>query len=124
MGLGIRVQSVTVRREGPKVVLLVQGRRLMDLPWGAALELGQAFIHQARRIEEIEKRDQVVFDQAILNRKGIKIGLAVDPRLREQAMQEAHWNSNLRRYLPGGVASQEAVGIPTIIRHKPRGRKP
>lgn len=120
-----RVRSVTVRREGFDILVLEGGRLLFRLPWNAALEFAQAMVYQARRIEEIVKREQIVFDQAILNRRGIPIGLVVDPRLRDEAMKEAHWNSSLRRYLPGGVKSQEAVGTPAIIKHRkvaPNGR--
>ena len=116
-----RVRSVTVRLEGAEVLILEGGRLLLRMPWDAALEFAQAVVHQARRVEEIAKRERIVHDQAILNRLGIPVGLVNDPRLRADAMSEAHWNSQLRRYLPGGVRSQEAVGAPTIIQHKATG---
>lgn len=120
-----QVRSVTIRREGRDVLILERGRLVFRIPWDAALELGSAIIQQARRVEEIVKRDQIVYDQAILNRLGIPIGLICDPRLKDEAMKEAHWNSSLRRYLPGGVKSQEAVGTPAVIKHRkvtPNGR--
>lgn len=114
-------KSVTIRREGFEILLLdPHGRLLLRLPWEAALRLGGAIMQQARRVEEIVKRDQVVFDQAILNRRGVPIGLINDPHLQQEAMKEAAWNSQLRRYLPGGVQSQEAVGTPSLIKHPPR----
>lgn len=116
-----RLSAVTIRREGPDVVLLdQQGRLVLRLPWEAALRLGGAIMQQARRIEETQNpitRAQVVRDQAILTRRGVPIGLIADPALRNEAMKEAHWNSDLRRYLPGAVPSQEAVGTPAIIQH-------
>jgi hypothetical protein len=114
-----RIRSLTVRRDGPRILLLSEGLALADLPWEAALELAHALRAQAKRAEEIACREQVVYDQAILNRLGIKLGLVVDPRLQQEAMHEAAWNSDLRRYLPGGIRSQEVVGMPTLIRHRP-----
>lgn len=117
----IRLSAVTIRREGPDVVLLdQQGRLVMRLPWGAALRLGQAITTQARRIQETADpltRKRVVADQALLNRIGVPIGLINDPALKDEAMHEAAWNSDLRRYLPGGIRTQEAVGTPAIIQH-------
>lgn len=116
-----RLSTVTVRREGPDVVLLNQhGKLVLRLPWEAALRLGQAMTTQARRIQEtadLLTRKRLVSDQALLNRLGVPIGLITDPALKDEAMHEAAWNSDLRRYLPGGIRTQEAVGTPAIIQH-------
>jgi len=120
----VRLSHITVRREGPYVVLLDgNGRLILRLPWEAALRLGQAITTQARRIQETADpltRKRVVADQALLNRIGMPIGLINDPALKREAMHEAAWNSDLRRYLPGGIRTQEAVGTPAIIQHAPK----
>lgn len=117
----IRLSAVTIRREGPDVVLLDgNGRLILRLPWEAALRMGQGIMTQARRIQETADpltRKRVVADQALLNRIGVPIGLINDSRLKDEAMHEAAWNSDLRRYLPGGIRTQEAVGTPTLIQH-------
>lgn len=117
-----KVAAVRVRRIEESILVedAAKGTIVFVAPKAAAHSIGEAMIAQARRLEEIEKQDQVVFDQALLNRKGIPLGLAVHPRLRERAMQEAHWNSQLRRYLPGGVRSEETVGTPTVRKHRTR----
>jgi len=115
------IRSLTVRRNGPRILLLHEGRALADLPWEAALDLAHALRAQAKRAEEIACREQVVRDQAILHRLGIRLGLIADPRLQQDALREAAWNTELRRYLPGGIQTQEAVGTPTLIRHRPGG---
>jgi hypothetical protein len=112
-----KVAAVRVRREANDILIEEVGRahRLVFIaPLAAAHTVGEALIAQARLLEEQEKAEQVVFDQAILNRIGKRLGLLTDRRLAERAMHEAHWNSRLRRYLPGGVRSQEVVGKPTL----------
>lgn len=113
-----KVASVRIRRVADQVMLedAVRGRLLVVLPLAAAIEIGHGLIGQARRLETVEKHEQVVFDQALLQRRGSPFGVTSDPQLQEMAMQEAHWNSRLRRALPGGVRSEEAVGVPTIRR--------
>ena len=119
----LRIREVTVRRYGGRILLLNGGRLLLDLPWRGALDLGAALIQQARKDEEIANHEQVVRDQAILNRAGIRLGLVNDPHLQEEAMKEAAWNSDLRRYMPGGIKSQEIVGTPTLIGHPPKPKE-
>ena len=109
-----------IRHEGLTVQVIFSDGKAVALAWDAALALGQAITYHARLVEEVVKRERVVMDQAILLRAGLWLPLVNDPYLRHQAHQEAAWNSDLRRYLPGGIPSQEEVGRPTIIRHRPR----
>jgi hypothetical protein len=114
--------SITIRQEGTRVLLIINGRAVADLPWEAAGEVARAMLVQARKAEEIAKHELVAMDHAILLRVGAPFGLAFDPRIRAEGEKAAQWDSSLRRYLPGGVKSQEKFGTPTIIRHPP-GRK-
>lgn len=113
-------QEMTIRQEGARVRLIVGGRLIADLAPEAARELAALLRHQAGKAEEIVQRERIVFDQAILLRVGAPIGLIHDPHLRHQAASEAAWNSDLRRYLPGGVKSQEVFGTPTVLQFPPR----
>jgi len=115
-----KIKLATVRRDGLDVVILIDGKMAAELPWDAALLLADAIKEQARRIEEWVKAEQIAYDEAILLRKGIPLGLTSNPVIIKEAGKLAGWDSNLRRYLPGGVRSQEAVGAPSVIRHKPR----
>jgi len=92
------------------------GRLLLIAPLSAAHAVGEALIAKARELETVEKAASVIYDQAILQRLGMRFGVTSDPVLQAEAMKEAHWNSGLRRYLPGGVRSQEVVGVPTLIK--------
>lgn len=114
------LQSITIRREGSKVLLLSGGILIAVLPWRAADELAVALRSKARLAEEEEKGEQIALDSAILMRTGVPFSFSNRADILKEAMKEAAWNSDLRRYMPGGVKSKEVFGAPTIIRHKPR----
>lgn len=116
-----KISQVTVSQDGVEVILVVNGQRVLELPWDAAKMIAKAMRIQALRIEEKVKANQIAYDQGILLRKGIPIGLTSNPEIIQEAGKEAAWNSNLRRYLPGGVKSQEAFGAPVIIKHRRNG---
>lgn len=111
-------RSTTVRQDDERVLLIVNGRCVLNLPWDGALEIGRALIAQGHRAEEIAKAAGVIYDNAILVRSGAPISLAVDPRIRKEAEKEAAWNSDLRRKMPGGVRSTESVGAPSVKRRR------
>lgn len=112
-------REITVRQDEDHVLLIVNGRDVLNVPWDAALEISKAMHQQAKKAEEIAKVAAVVKDHAILVRAGWPIGLAVDPRVRKEAEKAAVNDSDLRRYMPGGVKSQESVGTPGVRRHRP-----
>ena len=109
-----------IRREGTNILLLVDGRLVTTMPWQAALDISRALQRQAREAEESAGAEQLIFDQAILTRAGTPVGLTRNKALLKEAAKEAAWNSDLRRYMPGGVKSKEIVSSPTIIQHLPR----
>ena len=117
-------ESVRVRHEGTRVLVLRQGRALLDLPWQAALDLAKALQAQGKRAEEIDRAQAIIADQAILTRLGFRFGLTSHPGLLREAGKEAAWNRRLRRYIPPskarGIASQQIVGAPTLIHHPPK----
>lgn len=109
---------LTIRHDGPRVQIIDRqaGKLLADITPQLARDLADALKHAAGRAEEIVERERIVFDQAILQRVGLPIGLIHDPHLRHQAGVEAAWNSDLRRYLPGGMKLQAEFGVPAVIR--------
>lgn len=119
-----KIKQARVGRDAEHVIIEVERREYLRLPWDAALVLARAITIQARRIEADIKANQIIMDEAFILRKGLPFGLTSNPRMIEEAGKEAAWNKDLRRYLPGGVKSQEAVGTPRLIKHKPkRGKK-
>lgn len=112
-----QLNTLTVRREGETVVLIYNGRRVCDLTWEAADRLARALQTQARRAEEESKALEIAYDQAILLRKGVPVGLTDRRDIQKEAGKLAAWDSDLRRYMPGGVKSTEAVGTPSVVNH-------
>ena len=116
-----KITEATVSRDGLDVLVVMNGRRVIELPWEAALQLARAIVVQARRIEEQVKADKIVSDQALLMRAGAPFGLTSHPDLISEAKKEAAGNTVLRKNLPL-IESRESVGTPTVIRHRPKKR--
>lgn len=47
-----KITQATVSRDGLDVLVVMDKRRVLELPWDAALQLARAMIIQARRIEK------------------------------------------------------------------------
>lgn len=114
---------ITTRQDGPHVLLLVDGRLVAEMPWNAALDVSRAIHVKAKAAEEIAKAAGIIYDHAILMRHGFRFGLTSHPLLQGEAAKQAAWNRNLRRYIPGGVRSEEMVGTPSLILHPPQKKE-
>ena len=106
--------TVHIRQEGTNVVVIKNGRTIFDMPWDAALALAKAIWGKAKLAEEWASADDIVSDQALITRLGVPLGLTNNQHIRRAADREAAWNSELRRYVPGGIRSGERFGTPTI----------
>lgn len=113
--------SVTMGRDGDRVLLTVDGRTI-SIPWEHADEIARGLTVKARQAEEEQKALGIAADNAILLRVGVPIGLSSRPDILAESAHIAQYDRDLRRYLPGGVRSREAFGTPTIIRHEPRSQ--
>ena len=115
------MNELRILTNGERVILVKDGSLVADMPWQAALELANAIYRQAKLAEELANAEEIVMDQAILMRAGAPFGLSGNADIMEEAGKEAAWNSDLRRYMPGGIRSRSVVGTPTIIGHPPKG---
>lgn len=106
--------SALVRQEGTHVLLIADGKLLFDMTWQEADQLASAIRRKAREVEEIVKAEQIIFDNALLLRGGVPIGLSDHPNIQKETATEAAWNSQIRRWLPGGVKSKEIVPAPRV----------
>lgn len=117
-------KEFTIRQEGDRVLLILNGRLVASMPWQAAESLAKAIRIQAKSARNFAQRDRLIFDQAILMRTGFPVGLSDHPYILREAAKEAAWNSDLRRYIPparaGGIASQATFGKARIIQHAPK----
>jgi uncharacterized protein with NRDE domain len=113
--------KIIVRQEKERVLLITDSGMFIDMPWQKALEVARALYHQARLAEEFEKHEQIIFDQALLLRSGVKLGLSSTPEIKKEAIKEAQWNRDLRRYIPDkgiSIPSSESFGIPSVKEKK------
>lgn len=114
-------KHIRMKQERDRVLFIVDGKTVLDMPWDATLQLAQHLHGVAKKAEEFAKAQQIVYDQAILTRSGFPIGLSNNRDILKAAQKEAAWNSDLRRYVPlKGIQSREGVGTPTIINNPPK----
>lgn len=115
-------KHITIRQQRDRVLLIVDGKTILDMPWDAAQEIIKLFYIQAKKAEEYARAEQIVADQAILTRAGFPIGLSNNRDILEEAANEAAWNSALRRYMPlKGIRSGESFGTPALKSYPPAG---
>ena len=112
-----------VRQEGTRVLIISEGKLLLDLPWKAALEVSKGLRIAAKLAEEEVNVLKIIADQALIQRTGFPVGLTNNPAIQKEAMKEAVHNRDLRRALPGGIKSQSIVGTPTLIKKPPKEKK-
>jgi hypothetical protein len=117
-----KIKTVRIGHDGFHVIL-EQDSRILMIPWQAALEVAKGMTAQARKVEEIVKANQIISDEAFLNRLGFPMSLTKNPDIKKEAFKEAQYDPKLRKYLPNapGIPSSEAVGIPGLIQHPPKG---
>lgn len=113
------IETVRVRQDGTRVVLIEGNGHYLVLPYQAALAVGKELISKARQAEEIAKSEGIIEEQALLLRVGAPFGLTNHPELQRIAAQEAAWNPQLRKYLPGGVKGDVQFGTPNIRQESP-----
>lgn len=109
--------KVLVRAEGSKVLIAVNDRVFLEIGYREGKELVRAVHIAALKAEEYAQAERLVYEGAILARAGLPFTLSDDPRIKDEVRKEAAWNSDLRRYMPGGVKAKEVVGTPTVINH-------
>jgi len=116
----LRLVEVKIDKDKGRVIILEEGKVVLDVPWNMALSIGRSLIKQAKIVEEHENANQIIKDQALLQRVGFPIGLTNNPAIQKESMKEAVNSRELRRALPGGIKSQSAVGTPTVIKKPPK----
>lgn len=116
----IGMSTIRVKQSGTNVLLLLNGVVVAEMPWQAALDVGNAFRSVGKLAEQEANPHRTIADHALLIRAGIPIGLSNHPRMIAEACKEAAWNRDLRRYMPS-IKSREVFGAPRIsnIMRKP-----
>lgn len=115
--------QAVVRQEGREILLIVNGRAVLQMPWDAALVLSRAIYTQAKKAEELANADLLIADNALLMRAGIPLDLTTRPELLNESRKEAAWNSSLRRYIRASRYDQRHAGrvyAPSVKQMKAR----
>jgi len=120
-----RMKSVRIGHDKTDVIWQIEGEKTQRMPWEAAIYFAKGVIAQARKIEEQVKAGQIIVDQAILFGHGFPIGIATDPRMRDEARKQAANDPKLRKEGLGmkGIESTEHVGSPRLIQHPPPNKE-
>ena len=113
------MSAIRIKQHYGRVLLLADGKLFADMPWQAADDLARALRSVARTAEEWDQAERIALDQALLLRTGAPIGFTDNPRILAEAEKQAAHDRDLRRYLPGGIKSQAAMGRPAVIQHPP-----
>jgi len=115
--------NIRVLQHHSRVLLLVDGALVADIPAGKAKEVGGALRVVGARAEEWEQAERLIQDQALMIRTGAPIGLTDNVAINKAALTEAQWG-NLRKYIPnpGGIKSQAVFGRARIFGGKLNGK--
>ena len=114
-----KIKDCRVRQEGTRVLIISEGKLLLDLPWRAALEISKGLRTAAKLAEEQAEALKIIQDQAVIQRAGFPVGLTDNPDIQKEALKVAQHDRKLRRFMPGGIKSEGAVGTPTLIKKPP-----
>lgn len=110
----------SIQRDGMTVILAIDQQCVLHLEWQSAVGVGHGLIAQGHKAEEIVKHEQIIDDHAFALRAGLPIGLTDHPYLQREAAKEAAWNSDLRRWMPGGVRSTVQIGVGRLVKRMTR----
>lgn len=113
------LKQVNIRQYGDRVIVIEDGRLLWDLPWQKAQDLARGIFKVSKLAEEHANANPIINDQALLIRAGIPFGLTNRRDMLREAVKVADTDRDLRRYLPGGIKSEEIFGTPNIIQLPP-----
>lgn len=115
--------DVSIRHDNGQVVFVLNGDRGLRMPWEKAEEIARALIRKAREAEEYCKANQIIADNALMQRAGVNIGLSSHPLIKAETVKESLYNRTLRRALSGkkaagipSIQSRGVVGAPTIFK--------
>lgn len=111
-----RIEQVSIRQEGERVLIIKGGVAVLDVPPEAAIEIGRGLIAKARQAMEVRPKvaEQTAIDAGLLLRIGAPFGITSHPKILAEAVKEAETNRELRRALPGGIKGETQFGAPAV----------
>lgn len=111
--------NLTIADEGGTVVLVLNGKRMCDMPPDIAKQVSQLLYQKATLADEYINANRIIMDQAIMQRAGVPFGLSSNRKIQDAARCEAQWNTSLRKSMPiRGVEPKGIVGAPSLRKSK------
>lgn len=105
--------SVRILQAGDRVLLLIDGRLVADMPHQAAFQVSRAFYSVGKKAEEWANAEAIAKDQGLLLRAGVPIAITDEEKIAEEARQIAMHDRDLRRFIRF-PRYPEKVGRPTV----------
>lgn len=105
--------------DGRRIQFIKNGVLLFSMPVGAAREAVIKLSTSIHKAEELRNPMRVAYDQAIMLRSGAPFGFTKNRRILKESENLAQWDTSLRRYMPGGIKSQEQLGTVRVVRSPP-----
>lgn len=107
--------AVTIRREGPNIVIIDEMAKhvIGPMDWSHALAIAQAIKTKALEAQEEQRAWEVVADNALLLNGGAPFTLTDHPKINHESCKQA-------AEMKGGISSKAKVGLPTVINHLPK----
>ena len=103
-----------VIQEDDRVVVIQDGKKILDMPHSAALVIAAEIRRVALRAEGQAKAPQIARDVGLLTRVGAPFGLSDDPRIKDEARNLAAWDPQLRK-VRATEHPREVMGTPTVV---------
>jgi hypothetical protein len=91
---------------------------VLQLEAPMAIELSRHLYSAGKKAEEFMNAEQLILDGAVAMRAGLPFSFSSNQKIIDEAAKEAAWNTDLRRFMAGGVKSEEKFGLPSITNTK------
>ena len=121
--------TISVRHDNGKVVLIIDHGKGISIPWEYGDHVAKAITAKTRKAEEYCKANQIIADNALLQRSGFPIGMSDNPIINKETAHMAFYDRALRKYVPyhtkiaqkglGGIQRRGVVGAPSLTKSTP-----
>lgn len=117
-----RSVSVLPAPDQGKVLLLVDGKLIAELPWQIADKIGELLKAGARLVENAENPEKLIEAQADMVRLGLPVAMSHDPRILKEANKVLQNDRQFMKQNSGmSVPYTGVVTSPTVEGKPPKG---
>lgn len=96
--------------------VLYRGNLALKIPTAAVLEVFRVVKQVTRFAEALHEVHKTIYDQALLLKGGAPYGLTDNPKVIDEAVKEALWETDVKKYFSTpGIPSKAVFGVPKLI---------